>query len=250
MDDLVTAQQADDGLAVVTLNHPPGNALDVATCEALLEALTGSADASAIVLTGQGRLFCGGGDLVSFVDGDRLQVDRIRQTAEAAARVIRCLFAGPVVVAGVNGAVAGAGLGLALACDARVSKRSARFVGGFGALGLSPDTATSYLLPRTVGRSRALRLLFDPAGIDAQQALEWGLVDQLTDDASLLEESRRLATALGRVSRPAVVRTRSLIDSYAKIEPHLAAEVESLTELAAEPAVAERLRSFLGKRPG
>lgn len=250
MDDLVTAQQAEDGIAVITLNHPPGNALDVATCEALLDALTTSSDARAIVLTGQGRLFCGGGDLGSFADGDQLQVDRIRQTAEAAAEVIRCMFAGPAVVAGVNGTAAGAGLGLALACDARVSKRSARFVGAFGALGLSPDTATSYLLPRTVGRSRALRLLFDPAGIDAQQALEWGLVDQLTDEASLLDEARRLATALGRVPRTAVVRTRALIDSYGELEPHLAAEVESLTELAAEPTVAERLRSFLGKRPG
>lgn len=250
MDDLVTTQQADDDLAIVTLNHPPGNALDVATCEALLEALTASAEARAIVLTGQGRLFCGGGDLASFADGDRLQVDRIHQTAEAAASVIRCLFGGPVVVAGVNGAVAGAGLGLALACDARVSKRSARFVGGFGALGLSPDTATSYLLPRTVGRARSLRLLFDPAGIDAQQALDWGLVDQLTDDETLLDGARRLASALGRVPRPAGVRTRALIDSYADVEPHLAAEVRSLTELAGEPAVAERLRSFLDKRPG
>lgn len=85
-------------------------------------------------------------------------------------------------------------------------------------------------------------------------------MDQLTDEASLLDEARRLAAALGRVPRTAVVRTRALIDSYGEIEPHLAAEVESLTELAAEvesltelaaePAVAERLRSFLDKRPG
>lgn len=242
---LVQAEVGTDEVAVVRLDHPPANALDTRTCVALAAALKSVGSARAIVLTGGGRLFCGGGDLGSFVDGDALVLETLSETAHAAAEVVRVLLAGPPVVAALNGTVAGAGLGLALTCDVRVSAPGVRFIGGFAALGLSPDTATSYFLPRTVGRSRALRLLLDPAGIDAEQALGWGLVDEIAPDGTVLEAARTVAAALGRAPREAVVASRALIDSTDPLEVHLQEEIRSLTSLAAAPAVAERVRTFL-----
>lgn len=234
-----------DEVAVVRLDHPPANALDTETCEALADILTSVRSARAIVLTGAGRRFCGGGDLSSFVVGGDLALGTLSETARAAAEVVRVLHAGPPTVAALNGAVAGAGLGLALSCDIRISAPDVRFVGGFGALGLSPDTGTSYFLPRTVSRSRALRLLLDPAGIDADQALAWGLVDEIAGEGTLLEAARTVAACIGQAPREAVVATRALIDSTDPLQAHLQEEIRSLTSLAATPAVAHRMRAFL-----
>jgi 2-(1,2-epoxy-1,2-dihydrophenyl)acetyl-CoA isomerase len=241
----VHAEVGTDEVAVVRLEHPPANALDTETCVALAEALGSVGSTRAIVLTGGGRLFCGGGDLGSFVDGDALVLETLSETAHAAAEAVRVLLAGPPVVAALNGTVAGAGLGLALTCDVRISAPGVRFIGGFAALGLSPDTATSYFLPRTVGRSRALRLLLDPAGIDTDQALAWGLVDEIAPDGTVLQAARAVAASLGRAPRDAVVASRALIDSTDALEAHLLEEIRSLTSLAAAPAVAERVRTFL-----
>ncbi|SFE40421.1 enoyl-CoA hydratase/isomerase family protein [Blastococcus tunisiensis] len=239
------AEVGTDEIAVVRLDHPPANALDTETCEALAETLRSVASARAIVLTGEGRLFCGGGDLGSFVDGEVLSVETLSETAHAGAEIVRALRAGPPVVAALNGAVAGAGVGLAVSCDVRISAPGVRFVGGFGALGLSPDTGTSYFLPRTVSRSRALRLLLDPAGISANQALAWGLVDEIAPEGTVLEAARTVAAALGRAPRGAVVASRALIDATDSLEAHLQAEIRSLTSLAADPSVAERVGTFL-----
>jgi 2-(1,2-epoxy-1,2-dihydrophenyl)acetyl-CoA isomerase len=239
------AEVGTDEVAVVRLDHPPANALDTETCEALADSLTSVRSARAVVLTGAGRRFCGGGDLGSFVDGDDLALGTLSETARAGAEVVRVLRAGPPVVAALNGAVAGAGLGLALSCDVRISAPDVRFFGGFGALGLSPDTGTSYFLPRTVGRSRALRLLLDPAGTDAEQALAWGLVDEIAAEDALLDVARTVAAAMGHAPREAVVATRALIDSTDPLLVHLQEEIGSLISLAAAPAVSERIRAFL-----
>lgn len=239
------AEVGTDEIAVVRLDHPPANALDTETCEALAETLASVGSARAIVLTGEGRLFCGGGDLGSFVDGEDLSLEALSETAHAGARIVRALRAGPPVVAALNGAVAGAGVGLALSCDVRISAPRVRFVGGFAALGLSPDTGTSYFLHRTVSRSRALRLLLDPAGVGAEQALAWGLVDEIAPEGTVLEVARMVAAALGRAPREAVVASRALIDSTDPLEVHFQEEIRSLTSLAGAPAVAERVRAFL-----
>ena len=123
------------------------------------------------------------------------------------------LRTGPRVVAVLNSAVAGAGIGLALSCDVRISAPSVRFFGGYGSLGLSPDTGTSYFLPCTGSRSRALQLLLDPAGIDADQALAWALVDEIAAEGTLLDAARTVAAWIGRTSREAVFATRALSDS-------------------------------------
>lgn len=242
---LVHAEVGSDDVAVVRLDHPPANALDTPTVVALTAALRSVGSARAIVLTGGGRLFCGGGDLSSFVDGDALVLEALSETACASAEAVQVLLAGPPVVAALNGTVAGAGLGLALTCDVRVSAPCVRFIGGFAALGLSPDTATSYFLPRTVSRSRALRLLLDPAGIDVDQALAWGLVDWISTADGVLDTARTVAAALGRAPREAVVASRALIDATDPLQAHLQEEIRSLTSLAADASVAERVRTFL-----
>lgn len=235
-----------DGVALVRLDHPPANAIDLAMCEALVTALHAVDSAQAIVLTGSGKLFCGGGDLPSFLDDDGLDNDLLRATACGAAEVVRTVVAGPPIVAAINGPVAGAGLGLALCCDARICVPGTRFVGGFAQLGLSPDTSTSFFLPRTIGRARALRLLLDPRGIGTDQALEWGLVDAIEPAGRMLDAARTLAGAWAKGPRQAVVTSRTLVDAEYELEAHLAEEVRNITRLCTDPIVGQRMRAFVG----
>ncbi|MTV27713.1 enoyl-CoA hydratase/isomerase family protein [Nitriliruptoraceae bacterium ZYF776] len=242
---LARAEVDTDDIAVVLLDHPPANALDSETLEALVETLRSAGSARAIVLSGEGRLFCAGGDLGSFVDGEEVSIDALSEAAHLGAEIVRVVRAGPPIVAALNGAVAGAGIGLALCCDLRISAPGVRFIGGFGPLGLTPDTGTSFFLSRTVNRSRALRLLLDPAGVGVDQALEWGLVDEIAPEGTVLEAARKAAAALAATPREAVVASRALIDSPDALEAHLMEEIRSLTSLATAPAVATRFHEFL-----
>jgi len=102
------------------------------------------------------------------------------------------------VIAAINGAVAGAGLGIALACDLRIASEEARFVVGFLGIGLAPDSAVSLLLPALIGLGRAAEAAFTNAPINAQQALDWGLVNRLVAPEDLAVQAFAWAADLAR----------------------------------------------------
>ena len=194
-----------DGVATVTLNRPEAmNSLDVATKEALLEAVTAVGEdpsVRCVVLTGSGRAFCVGQDLKEHVQlleggaGDSL----FSTVDEHYNPIATALVSMPKpVVAAVNGVAAGAGASLAFACDLRLLADTAGFNLAFAGVALSCDTGCSYHLQQLVGRARAIELLYLPRTVSAAESLELGLATQVVpanELASLVADTAaRLAT--------------------------------------------------------
>ncbi len=141
----------------------------------------------AVVITGSGRAFCAGQDLKEHLQLVAANDPRLADTvSEFFNPVVRLLAdMGKPVIAAVNGPAAGAGTGLAAACDLRVAARSAVFRTSFAGVALSADTGLSFHLPRLVGAGRAMRMLLLDEPVTAETALDIGLVDQVVDDAEL-----------------------------------------------------------------
>jgi 2-(1,2-epoxy-1,2-dihydrophenyl)acetyl-CoA isomerase len=155
------------------------------------------------------------------------------------------------VVAAVNGAVAGAGLGIALACDLRIASTDARFVVGFLGIGLSLDSAVSLLLPALIGLGRATGSAFSNAPITAQQALEWGLVNRLSKPDDLSMESFAWAAELARGPVRAMGLAKRDFNRavLANLEEVLDYEAHNQDIAGRGEEYREGVKAFLEKRP-
>ena len=199
-----------DGVATLTLNRPDRlNALSTPIMEGLLEALprlAGDPGVGVIVLTGAGRGFCAGGDVKRMAEEPDARsapdaVARLRGRME----ISRLLHELPKpTIAMVNGAAAGAGMALALACDLRFAGQSARFITAFAKVGFSGDFGGSYFLSKLVGTAKARELYYTAEPIDAAQALALGVVNRVISDASLVEATMDFARKLARGPRLAL----------------------------------------------
>ncbi len=185
----------------ISLNRPErANAFDFEMLAELQEALKQAARDSQVrclVLTGAGRAFSAGHDVTEMLAAQEQNVsyrEHLRKTYNPLILQIRRLE--KPVIAAINGPVAGAGLGVALACDLRLAADPATFTVGFTRLGLVPDSAVSLLLPALIGLGRATEFTFSNQPITAAQALAWGLVNRVTAQADLAEETARVAAAL------------------------------------------------------
>ena len=177
-----------EGVATVTLNRAEGaNALDLAMGRDLLEAaLSVEADpaARAVVVTGAGKHFCFGGDLRGMAQkGGQVggYLNELTTNIHAAVSAFTRMKA--PVIAAVNGTAAGGGVGLVCMTDLAIAGRSSRFTLAYTGVGLAPDCSTSFLLPRIVGRRRALELFLTNRTLNADEALAWALVDHSGEDA-------------------------------------------------------------------
>jgi 2-(1,2-epoxy-1,2-dihydrophenyl)acetyl-CoA isomerase len=193
--------QRDGDVLVLIFNRPEKmNAVSAAMFPMLMDELESVAQkrsARAVVLTGAGRGFCSGADL----GGDQLVARRqsIEESMnQGVTRLIAALNELPVpVLAAVNGPAAGVGLGIALAADLVVCGRSAKFLTAFSRIGAVLDGGTSWTLPRRIGAVRTFAMAaFADQAIDADTALQWGLVWKVFDDAELMNESLDLARKL------------------------------------------------------
>ena len=212
-----------EGVAVLTMNRPERlNALSRPMIDGAIAALERCADdatVGCIVLTGAGRGFCAGGDVTAMGDASasddwtlEQKVDRQR----AVHRFAGLLHASPKpTVAAINGACAGAGFGLALACDLRLAADSARFTTAFAKVGFSGDFGITWPLVRIVGEAKAKELLFLSDVIDASQALELELVNRIAPATVLLAEALELAARLARGPRTAYRYMKQNIDAAA-----------------------------------
>jgi 2-(1,2-epoxy-1,2-dihydrophenyl)acetyl-CoA isomerase len=182
-----------DAVMLITLHRPRrGNALDVTLSQELLQAFRSAREdetVRAVVLAGAGPLFCVGADLAAFADleSPRAIYDVIVSTftplLEEMAEMEKPL------IAAVQGAAAGAGMSLALACDLRVMAENASLIMAFSNLGLVPDTGISWLLVRHIGYSRAFELAAEAKPLPAARCLEWGLANRLAPAESVLDEA-------------------------------------------------------------
>lgn len=208
-----------DSIATIRLNRP--NSLNAMTSE-LMKSLVGALDrvatdksVRALVITGNGRGFCAGADLSPQASAERSKTPPSGKVDDHFNGAMRAINECSVpTVARVNGAAAGGGFGLALACDIAVAAKSAFFVATFGPkLGIVPDLGTTWNLPRKAGRARALDLAMLGDRITADQAEAWGLIWKSVDDNQLDAEVEQIARKLARTSAEAMTRIRSVTDA-------------------------------------
>lgn len=201
----------DGAVATILLNRPDRkNAFTLNMVDdwaAALERAGGDDSVRVVVLTGAGDAFCSGVDLDDFKGEKRgplqekeLLTGRVHRVARAMASLSK------PVIAAVNGVAVGAGMDMSLMCDIRIANRSARFSEGYIRVGLVPGDGGCYFLPRIVGASTALRLLWTGEFVDADRALAMGLVSDVVGDGDLMTEVYSLAdTIAGRA--PVAVET-------------------------------------------
>jgi 2-(1,2-epoxy-1,2-dihydrophenyl)acetyl-CoA isomerase len=211
----------------------------------------------ALVLTGAGRAFCVGADLSSDMGGGAAGGASVGQrsyeTMEALSnRIIEDLRTLPMpVVSAVNGAAAGAGVGIALAADVVVAARSAYFYLPFmPKLGIVPDLGTTWFLERLVGRARAVGMSLLGEKLAAEQAAQWGLVWACVDDAELQPQALALAQRLARLPAHAAREVRAAYDAAERssLVDQMRYEAERQRELLDSPSFAEGVQAFREKR--
>ena len=251
------AHDAGSGVATITLNRPDRlNALTFEVYAELrdtFERLDTEEGVRAVVLTGNGRAFCSGGDVEDII-GPLLSYDSVqlleftKMTCDLIRNIRRCRRP---VVAGLNGTVAGAGAVIATACDFRIASETAKIAYLFVRVGLSgADMGASWLLPRIVGLGRATELLMTGEFIDAKRAQEIGLYHRVVPAERTLEEARAFAEKLARGPGPALTVTKQALDLEATmgLEPALHYEAEAQAALMEHPNFREAYDAFVTKR--
>src|SRR6266404_8349027 len=248
-------------VGIVTLNHPEVmNAVSAEMLGGLMKALdeveNPKRGVRCLVMTGEGRGFCAGanlqrpaGDSSGTSEGSSDAGLVLETLYNPFLRRIRNL---PIpFVTAVNGAAAGVGMSFALMGDLVLCARSAYFLQAFRRIALVPDGGSTWLLPRLIGRARAVELSLLGERLGAEEALDWGLVNRVYDDAALTEETMKLAHELANGPTAALSLMRRLYwespeNSY---EDQLNLEFESQRAAGATEDFKEGVSAFLEKRP-
>ncbi len=227
----------DDGVATITLNRP--NKLNALTFEVyadlrdVLAELPHRGDARVIVLTGEGRGFCSGGDVEEIIgELQKMEAAQLLEFTRMTGAVVKALRECPLpVIAAVNGIAAGAGSVIALASDFRLLAESASFAFLFTKVGLAgADMGSAYLLPRLVGLSRATELLILGDKLDAKRAETIGLATKVVPDAELAEEASKLASRLATGPALAYSTTKVLLTRELDMDLASSIELEAITQ--------------------
>jgi 2-(1,2-epoxy-1,2-dihydrophenyl)acetyl-CoA isomerase len=170
-------------------------------------------------------------------------------TTDLHAGLMHLARANAPVVAAIQGTAAGAGLGLVLAADLAIAGKSAKFTAAYTAVGLTPDAGSTFMLPRAVGYKRAMEMFITNRVLDAEQALEWGLINQIVDDADLAATAGALAQRLAAGPAGAFgALKRLLAEAEPGREAQLAREGSSIATRAEMAEGREGIAAFLEKR--
>jgi enoyl-CoA hydratase/carnithine racemase len=243
-----------DSVATVTLNRPEKlNAFTGTMREDLLAALRAAeedARVRVVVITGAGRAFCAGGD-VEYMSGLQKSgdIDAFRRLLDAGRDVIlQIATMGKPVIAAINGIAAGAGCNLALACDYRVAAEGAKLSESFVKIGLHPDWGGTWLLPRLIGRSRALEILMTGRMVDAAEALAIGMIDRVAGD--LAAETGQLTRMLAAAPPIALAGIKRALLAAEANDLHAQIDLEAEHQLACFRSSdgAEGMAAFFEKR--
>ena len=244
-----------NGVRTITLNRPERlNAVNPRLADEMPRAIDDAAGDDAVrvvVITGAGRGFCAGLDLS---EPPALPDESLRERLDPLAWVGRWVLAAvrceKPLIAAINGAAAGAGFGLALACDIRLVARSARVTAGYVRRGLSPDAGVSYMLPRLIGLSRASEIIFTGRDVDADEAVRIGIAAAMHDDATFVADVAGYAQRLAAGPPIAFALTKRLLMSTfdVSLEEQLARELVAIKTCFASQDVAEAMRAFGEKR--
>jgi enoyl-CoA hydratase/carnithine racemase len=253
MSDQITVRRGGH-VAEVVFHNPPNNHANVGLLRDLataLETLDAEPDCRAVVLASDGKAFCAGADLAAREGGGvgGSSADPIREFYDQALRLFSCR---KPVVAAVQGAAVGAGLGLAVAADFRIAAPEARFCANFTKLGYHPGFGLSHTLPRLIGAERAALMLLTARRFKPEEVIGWGLVDEIVPAEDLRPAALRLAAEIAENAPLALLATRATLR-----EGLAEAVAAALVREHAEQAVlrqtedyAEGVRSVGERRPG
>lgn len=256
MDYTTILLEVEHPVAEIVLNRPDaGNTLTADLAQELHHATLvceEDADVRAVLLRGEGKNFCLGGDLNHFAEHIANLPFHMRDIIiflhSAITRLAR--MEKPVIAA-VHGNIAGAGISFMSAVDLVIAARGSNFTLSYTRMGLSPDGGSTFFLPRLLGPRRALELALTNRTLDAEEALEWGLVNRLVEDKKLLDEARQWAGELAVGPTRAFGAAKRLIRSSLgeKLESQMEKEGQAIAAMAGSADFQEGVMAFLQKRP-
>jgi len=247
----ITLSQTDDIVTVTMHNNEQANTIDMSFCEGLLKVLNdikNSQQQRAVVLRAEGSLFSAGGDLGQILERLDEGAGSLEALIDAFHAMILAIRGLPQpVIASVQGPAAGAGFSLAMACYAVVAVNTAKFVVGYPRLGTSSDGGLSFQLTRRLGPARALDIFLRKEPMNAEEASLLGLVQRVTDAASLDDTSIELAKMMSSYPSAAVTEIKSLIGALSDdgLEQHLEREKRAFLRCAATVQFRASVTQFL-----
>jgi enoyl-CoA hydratase/carnithine racemase len=238
-------------VATLTIDRPPNNHVSIELMRDLADALNdidNERDLRVSIIGSKGKNFCAGADLTAptGVGGTGSGVGSLYIEA------VRLFSIRKPIIAAVQGAAVGAGLGLALVADFRIAAPDARFTANFVKIGFHPGFGITHTLPRIVGEQRAALLCLTGRRIKAEEALAWGLVDEVVPLEKLHEEAMRLAHEIAENAPLAVESTRATLrgDLAEKVKAQTDHELAEQTRLRKTSDYAEGVRAVAERRPG
>lgn len=254
-DDAPILLRRSGSVAWLTFNRPHvANAIDAPLAAAFRETiaeLNQDRDVRALVLCGAGKAFCAGGDLKRFAqeaDGAPHYIERLIHDFHIGLETLADFHA--PVVAAVNGAAAGAGLGLALSADIVIAGEGSRFVMAYTRAGLTPDGGTSWILPHLVGLRRALELTLMNRPLSASEAMDFGMISEVVPDADVEQRAGSIADSFATGPTAAFATARRLLRQALRSDYacHLKAEAESIVGSFRTDDGQEGVRAFRDRR--
>ena len=246
--------EVSDRIATITLNRP--DAMNATTDELYQEfqdalgRVASDPDVGCLILTGAGRGFCAGADLKARKD-DMTPLQRRARHRWILKDILEPLFRlEKPVIAAINGAAAGAGFNIALACDFVIASDKASFIQAFAKVGLVPDLGGLYLLSRVVGIAKAKELCFTARKVGAEEAQVIGIVNHVVPHDTLLDEARAIAATIVKGSPTALAMTKTLLNKSSNSTLDQMLEFESYAQTVAylTPEYEEGVQAFREKR--
>jgi enoyl-CoA hydratase/carnithine racemase len=250
-DDLIAVEVRADGVALVTLQNPPLNALSRAVLAALAgtaEGLAADRAVKAVVVAGDGKAFAAGADISEFSDGEAARDigAHFRRAFDAVAAIPR------PVIAAVHGVALGGGLELAMACDLRIAADTARVGQPEILLGIIPGAGGTQRLSRLVGPARAKELIWSGRQVKAEEALVIGLVDRMVPADELRERALEWAAAFAQGAVVAMGLAKAVIDRGldGTVAAGIDLEADAFVDVFASEDAATGVQSFREQGPG
>lgn len=243
-----------EGVATLTLNRPDNaNTINPSMGRELSEVALRCDDdpaVRAVVVTGSGNMFCAGGDLGEMAASDSPRSLLKQMAGDLHMALSRFARADAPVIAAVNGTAAGAGFSLVLATDLAVASSKAKFTMAYTNAGLSPDGSSTFYAPRRLGDRRARELMLTNRVLSAEEALDWGIVNQVVEPDDVLATAQAMAAKLAAGPTRAFGAVKALLNESFEhgLEAQMELEARAIADMAATPDGQEGIAAFVGKR--
>lgn len=247
--------QREGQVAVITFNRPDAaNAMSPLMARELNLAsleIEADRDIRAVVLTGAGKMFCAGGDLSAFAaagEGARSLI--MQMTGDLHLALSRLARNAAPVLGAINGTAAGAGFSVVMFCDLAISAASAAYTMAYTKAGLSPDGSSTYMMPRKIGDRRARELMLTNRVLSAEEALQWGVVNDVVADEAVVETTMALAQKLAAGPTQAFGKVKELLNQSFDnaLETQMELEARAIADMIGSADGQEGVAAFLAKR--